>query len=349
MGKMRHIVVVPYDPGWVKAYEAEAARLAAIFGPELISIHHIGSTSVPGLAAKPIIDIMPVVRDITRVDMFNPAMIELGYEPRGEFGIPGRRYFSKGDDRHRTHHVHTFAQDSPEVARHLDFRDFLSAQPEAARQYAGLKLALARQFPHDIDGYRAGKDGFIKEIIRQAQAGRGSTPAPDSDYSIRPAIESDLPDLPEIERQAAIRFGPFGLAELFSRVMTPALDLQAGRAAGRLWVAVDRDGRPVGFALGDVVGGNAHLDELDVLPDHGRRGLGRALVETVCGWAREAGYRAITLTTLSHIPWNGPFYERLGFRILAPDELAAEQRELLRREIEAGLPAENRVMMRREL
>jgi GNAT superfamily N-acetyltransferase len=116
-----------------------------------------------------------------------------------------------------------------------------------------------------------------------------------------------------------------------------------------LWVAVDRENRPVGFALGGVVGQNAHLDELDVLPDHGRRGLGRALVEAACDWAREAGYRAITLNTLSHIPWNGPFYERLGFRILAPAELTAEQNELLRREIEAGLPAENRVVMRREL
>lgn len=349
MGKMRHIVVVAYDPGWAKAYQAEAARLAAVFGQELVSIHHIGSTSVPGLPAKPIIDIMPVVRDITRVDVFNPAMIELGYEPRGEWGIPGRRYFSKRSDVQRTHHVHTFAQDSPEVARHLDFRDFLSARPEAARQYGELKLALARQFPHDIDGYMAGKDGFIKEIIRKAQARRESGPVLPPHYAIRLATEADLPELAEIERRAAIRFAPFGLAELFSRVVTPALDLRAGQAAGRLWVAVDRENRPVGFALGDVVGENAHLDELDVLPEHGRRGLGRALVEAACDWARNAGYRAITLTTLSHIPWNGPFYERLGFRSLAPAELTAEQHALLRREIEAGLPAENRVVMRREL
>jgi GrpB-like predicted nucleotidyltransferase (UPF0157 family) len=166
---MRKIIVVPYNPDWPVQFRAEAAKIAAIFGPDLVSIHHIGSTSVPGLSAKPIIDMMPVVRDIEGVDLFNPAMIRLGYQPRGEYGIPGRRYFVKGSDANRTHHIHIFALGNPEVNRHLDFRDYLIAHPAEAQQYAALKAELARQFPHDIEGYMAGKDDFIKETIQKAQ------------------------------------------------------------------------------------------------------------------------------------------------------------------------------------
>jgi GrpB-like predicted nucleotidyltransferase (UPF0157 family) len=166
---LRTIIVAPYNPDWPLQFRAEAAKIAAVFGPDLVSIHHIGSTAVPGLSAKPIIDMMPVVRDIAAVDLFNPAMIRLGYQPKGENGISGRRYFVKGDDASRTHHVHIYAPDNPEVKRHLDFRDYLIAHPVEAQEYAALKVELARQFPHDIESYMAGKDGFIKEIILKAQ------------------------------------------------------------------------------------------------------------------------------------------------------------------------------------
>jgi GrpB-like predicted nucleotidyltransferase (UPF0157 family) len=169
---MRHIVVVPYDPAWPEMFEKEAAKIIALFGRELVAIHHIGSTAVPGLSAKPIIDMMPVVRDIERLVEFNPAMIRLGYEPKGEHSIPGRRYFVRGGDKNRTHHLHTFGLNHPEVARNLDFRDYLVAHPAEAGQYAALKEELARRFPHDIDGYMAGKDAFIREIIRKAQEWR---------------------------------------------------------------------------------------------------------------------------------------------------------------------------------
>ena len=171
---MRNIVVVPYDPLWAEQFRREAATIRAVFGRVLISIHHIGSTSIPGMSAKPIIDIMPIVRDIETVEGFNPAMMQLGYESKGENGISGRRYFVKGGDEHRTHHVHTRALDNPEVQRHLDLRDYLIAHAEEARQYADLKVALARQFPHDIDSYVAGKDGFIKELLQKAQKWRAA-------------------------------------------------------------------------------------------------------------------------------------------------------------------------------
>ena len=176
MGEKRNIVVVPYDPSWPEKYQQESAKISAIFGQELISIHHIGSTSIPRMSAKPIIDIMPLVRDIEVVEAFNLAMIQLGYEPKGENGVPGRRYFVRGGDAYRTHHVHTYQPGNPEVSRHLDFRDYLVAHPEEAQQYANLKTGLARQYPHDIDAYMAGKDALIKKIIHRAhewRAGQG--------------------------------------------------------------------------------------------------------------------------------------------------------------------------------
>lgn len=166
-------------------------------------------------------------------------------------------------------------------------------------------------------------------------------------YLIRLAKQADLPRLPEIEQQAGRRFIPFGLAKFFSAATTPVEDFQEGLAAGQLWVAADPDDQPVGFALASVVEDHAHLNELDVLPEHGRRGLGTALVETACHWARGAGFSRMTLTTLSHIPWHAPFYKRLGFRILRPEEYSEIQHLLL--SFEAGWGHYRRVMMCREL
>lgn len=94
---MRKVEVIAYSAEWKKKFEEEAMQLQAILGPEILAIHHIGSTSVHDLHAKPIIDIMPVVRDITKIQTYNHAMIAIGYEPKGENGLPGRRYFQKGE------------------------------------------------------------------------------------------------------------------------------------------------------------------------------------------------------------------------------------------------------------
>jgi GNAT superfamily N-acetyltransferase len=166
---------------------------------------------------------------------------------------------------------------------------------------------------------------------------------------IRLARDDDLSALPDIERAANALFADYGLAEQLSDILTPIESLREGINAHRLWVAVDETDRPVGFALASIVGDNAHLDELDVHPTHGRRGLGAALVAAVCDWAKASGYRAITLTTLRHVPWNTPWYQRLGFRILEDDKLTTALRDLLHEEIQRGLPADQRVAMRREL
>ena len=170
----REVKVVPYDPAWPQRFREEAERLRAVFGRELIYIHHIGSTAVPGLAAKPIIDILPVVRNIDAVDCLNGAMVELGYEPMGEHGLSGRRYFHRhyyrdGAEYH-THHVHVYASGSPMIDRHLAFRDYLRAYPDVARRYAALKQELAHLFPYDIEGYMDGKNAFVKVTEHAALA-----------------------------------------------------------------------------------------------------------------------------------------------------------------------------------
>lgn len=160
--------VVPYDPAWPEQFQREAERLRAVLGENLLQLHHIGSTAVPGLWAKPILDIMPVVRDLREVDRAAPAFQALGYECMGEFGIPGRRYFRKGGDR-RTHQVHVFSLASRrDIVRHLAVRDYLRTHPDQAEAYGRLKRALALRYPRDIEGYCDGKDAFVKELERRA-------------------------------------------------------------------------------------------------------------------------------------------------------------------------------------
>lgn len=136
-----------------------------------MTIHHIGSTAIPSIYAKPIIDLLVEVKNIKVVDSHNSRMENIGYQVMGEFGIPRRRFFRKdnylGD---RTHHVHIFAINSPQIRRHLAFRDYLINHPIEAKAYSYLKRKLAQQHSNDIESYMDGKDQFIKDIdIKAAQ------------------------------------------------------------------------------------------------------------------------------------------------------------------------------------
>lgn len=165
-----NIRVVDYDHQWSVKFAEESARIRNILGDVLIDIHHIGSTSVVGLKAKPIIDIIPVVRNIEEVDRFNAQFIDLGYEVMGEFGIACRRYFRKGGD-DRTHQLHVFQQDDKHnITRHIAVRDYLCQHPDVVKQYSDLKSKLALLYPNDIDGYCDGKDDFMQELETKALA-----------------------------------------------------------------------------------------------------------------------------------------------------------------------------------
>ena len=156
--------VVAHDPAWKNDFEAEADHIARALGDIVVSLYHIGSTAIPGIFAKPIIDILLEVDDIVRLDGRSSAMEQLGYEAMGEFGIPGRRYFRREiASGIRTRQVHAFASGSTEIERHLAFRDFMIAHPTEAQAYSQLKQRLAREHPCDIEAYIDGKDLFIKE------------------------------------------------------------------------------------------------------------------------------------------------------------------------------------------
>ncbi|WP_312115432.1 GrpB family protein [Brevibacillus reuszeri] len=163
-----HVVVTAYQDDWKQEFEEESHKIKEILGNELIHIYHIGSTAVPGLKAKPIIDIMPVVKEISKIDSFNEQMKSLGYECMGELGMKGRRYFRKGGD-HRTHQVHVFQEDNKkDITRHLAVRDYLRAHPDEAALYGDVKESLAKQYPRDIEAYMDGKDEFVQELEKKA-------------------------------------------------------------------------------------------------------------------------------------------------------------------------------------
>lgn len=162
------VEVKEHEGKWREMFENESRKLEEIFGNELIDIHHIGSTAVRNLKAKPIIDIMPVVRHIESVDSHDKQMIEIGYEPLGEFGIRGRRFFRKGEEK-RTHQIHVFQKDNKgDIERHLAVRDYLRTHPEAAKHYGDIKSHLAIKFPNDIESYVNGKDSFVKKLEERA-------------------------------------------------------------------------------------------------------------------------------------------------------------------------------------
>ena len=161
-----------YSPEWPRQFEQEATRLTTLLGDELVTLHHIGSTSVPGLAAKPIIDMLPLVRDIARIDELTPLLQAAGYKPWGEYGLPGRRYFTKdritpeGD--FRTHNIHTYQADDPAIERHLAFCAYLRSHAEACRAYEAIKRASYALHPANVAAYNDHKNEWIKELEQVA-------------------------------------------------------------------------------------------------------------------------------------------------------------------------------------
>ena len=173
------VSVIAHDPVWKSHFEAEADHIARALRDMVVFPHHIGSTAIPGIFAKPIIDILLEVDDIIRLADKRSAMEQLGYEGLGEFGIPGRRYFRKENAAGiRTHQVHAFQADSPEIERHLAFRDYMIAHPGEAQTYSVLKQRLAQEHPEDIEAYMAGKDPFIKAHEAKAIAWRSQKGRP---------------------------------------------------------------------------------------------------------------------------------------------------------------------------
>ena len=173
MGRL--IEVVDYDPNWIKLFEDEATRLKLVFGRRLTEIHHVGSTSVPKLAAKPVIDVLVVLDDTSDIDRFNPRMEQLGYRVRGECldaeipGTPGRFYFTKDTNDVRSHHAHVCAKGHQEIFDKLAFRNYLRANHDVAALYGEIKRRAAADHRFDNIGYMRAKDPFVKSTLAAAR------------------------------------------------------------------------------------------------------------------------------------------------------------------------------------
>ena len=162
------IVLAPYDLAWASQFAAARDEILSACGGLVIEVHHIGSTSIPGIAAKPIVDMMPVVRRFEDGAACVGGLRKLGYEYRGEYGIAGRHYFVRGDP--RSLHAHMYTADHWEVERHLLFRDYLRTHPDERAAYEHLKRDLAKQFTHDVQAYAAAKTPFCDRIVGLARA-----------------------------------------------------------------------------------------------------------------------------------------------------------------------------------
>ncbi|WP_299971809.1 GrpB family protein [uncultured Roseobacter sp.] len=161
--------VVPHDPRWKMAFEDEAKAIKHAFANAPVDVHHIGSTAIPGILAKPIIDLLGIVATLADADAKASALESLGFEAMGAYGIAGRRYFRKTDSNGiRTHHLHVFEQGSQHVERHFAFRDYLIAHPAVAQEYSSLKERLTQSDAPTWDAYLDGKDPFISRVEPQA-------------------------------------------------------------------------------------------------------------------------------------------------------------------------------------
>jgi GrpB-like predicted nucleotidyltransferase (UPF0157 family) len=181
------IYLADYDPRWPQMFEDERARIVSAIGEWAADVQHVGSTSIPGIAAKPIIDIAVHLRSLVDALYCITPLTELGYECLGEFGIPGRIYFRKltasplpgqsHDGVGRTHQIHMYELGHEQYEKQIVFRDYLRAHADAARAYEALKRDLAVRHAGDIEAYANAKSDFVQSILRSAALARSPSPA----------------------------------------------------------------------------------------------------------------------------------------------------------------------------
>ena len=164
------IKIVPYTSEWKNRFNQEKARLQAAVGNYVLDIQHVGSTSIPAMAAKPILDIGVAIHNFEEATICIKPIEKFGYEYRGEYGIPRRHYFVKGSP--RTHHIHMLEVHSYSWKNMLLFRDYLIQHPELAEKYAELKLQLSQQFPTNRQAYQDEKSQFVERILQLAESGK---------------------------------------------------------------------------------------------------------------------------------------------------------------------------------
>ena len=291
----REVVIADYDPQWPRRFDAERERIGSALGGAALRIEHIGSTSVPGLAAKPIVDVLVAVSDVSDESSYGPALERAGYELRVR--EPEHRMYRTQE---RDVHVHVWNEGDPVVERHLVFRDRLRASPADRSEYERLKRSLAQREWSDVNHYADAKGPLIKSILARARQSQ-----------IRRARSSDTRAVADL------------LGELGYSTELDAAAVQIGRLLHRDDAGVllyeDDDGEPVGLITYHVFDliyrprPHCRVTALAVRADRRRRGVARALLEAVEEIARIRGCFRLELTTRPDRDDALRFYEACGF------------------------------------
>ena len=164
----KRVVVEPYDAAWEQNFRDIETELREALGELALRIEHVGSTAVPGLSAKPIIDIDVVIVDASKLPAVIEALCKIGYSHEGDLGIKGREAFKYDGKEHlRKHHLYVCCRDSSELKRHVAFRDYLRSHPEAVAEYGRIKEEGALLYPFDVDKYIEHKAPFIERIYKE--------------------------------------------------------------------------------------------------------------------------------------------------------------------------------------
>jgi GrpB-like predicted nucleotidyltransferase (UPF0157 family) len=292
--KKSEIQVVQYDPSWPSQFEAEAQKIKKALGDNCMTIHHVGSTSIIGIHAKPIIDMIPVVKDILEVDKHNDDMQALGYTSRGENGMPFRRFFQRKTGIHAN--VHVFEVNDPEIERNLVFRDHMNKNPTDREAYGNLKIQLSTQV-NDITKYVLAKDPFIQNIYRKIQL--------ESMRFVEALTENEWKGYRKIMQEEI--FGPIGIE------FDPSH-----------WTMTAQDHRKFIFMKGTVVIGAAMLafmGENDCIlrtfaidHDYQNQGFGKQFLQLLIRWSQHQGKKTMLLHSRIDVV---QFYKTAGFSLMA--------------------------------
>ncbi|MHB8572016.1 MAG: GNAT family N-acetyltransferase [Candidatus Dormibacteria bacterium] len=310
-GLAEPVVVVDHDPGWKDRFEEEAARIRGVLGPAA-QLEHVGSTAVPGLAAKPVIDILAGLTSMGEAPAVVRALEAAGwvYAPEFEDEFPERRLFGRIDRGRRTHHLHLVETGGGFWHRHLRFRDWLRGSPEARRDYAALKRALAVQHADDRPAYTGGKTEFVESALRaELDSRRALLPA----LEVRFCRPEDAAAVHSVIRSA---YADYSWLTPGSPAYRMTLEIAERELSEKRWV--------LGLA-GEVPVATLFLTEEEDLSYIGRvgvhaawqgGGVGGEFMRRIHRALAEEGVRRTRLAVRSQLPGNLAFYQRLGYRVV---------------------------------